>query len=175
MDTELKDMVESRLGPDGWEIGLLLDNPGSPRQLCITLRDRSKLLGLMRMLRDEPKFGFNMLIDITAVDYLKFPKARERFGVVYSLLSLKYNRRVWVKVMLDEPDLHVESVHELWGAAVWLEREVYDMFGILFDHHPNLARILCPDNFEHFPLRKDYPMTGLGERDSFPRLTRQDA
>jgi len=175
METELRDVLKSLWGFEGWELGLLLENRGSPRQVCVTLRDRAKFLELMRIFRDDPKFRFDMLIDITAVDYLSFPRAKERFGVVYSLLSLEFNRRVWVKVMLEEPDLHVESVHEVWGAAVWLEREVYDMFGIIFDHHPNLTRILTPENFENFPLRKDYPLTGLGERENFPRVTREDA
>jgi NADH-quinone oxidoreductase subunit C len=175
VESELREMLVSRCGNQGWELGTLLENPGSPRQVCLTLRDRTNFVGLMKSLRDDPKFKFNMLIDITAVDYLKFPKPMERFGVVYSLLSLEFNRRLWVKVMLEESDLHVESVCEIWGAAVWLEREVFDMFGIIFDHHPNLTRILSPGNFEYFPLRKDYPLTGMGERYNFPRLTREDA
>jgi NADH-quinone oxidoreductase subunit C len=175
METSLKDILAQQIGTDGWDTGPLLDHPGTPRQLCLTVRDRKKVPAIMTLLRNHPQFLFHQLIDLTAVDYLNFPQARERFAVIYSLLSLQFNRRLWVKVPLDEPDLAVASVVPVWSAANWLEREVFDMFGIVFEGHPNLTRILTPDNFKHYPLRKDYPVTGLGERENFPRLTREDA
>jgi NADH-quinone oxidoreductase subunit C len=175
METILKNILGQEIGAEGWDIGLLLDHLGSPRQLCLTVRDKGKFSGIMNVLRNHPQFLFHQLIDLTAVDYLNFPKARERFAVIYSLLSLQFNRRLWVKVPLDEPDLAVASMVPVWSVANWLEREVFDMFGIVFEGHPNLTRILTPDNFKHYPLRKDYPVTGLGEREDFPRLTREDA
>jgi NADH-quinone oxidoreductase subunit C len=175
MEEELKNSLAKIIGSDGWQIGTLLDCEKSPCQWCVTLRDKSKLIALMKFLRDDESFQFNQMIDMTAADYLNFPHAKERFAVIYSLLSISLNHRVWVKVMLDEPDLKVSSVIGIWEAADWLEREIYDMFGIVFDGHPNLKRILCPDDFQNYPLRKDYPVKGLGERDAFPKLTRSDA
>lgn len=119
--------------------------------------------------------GFDMLVDITAVDYLYYPNARDRFAVIWSLLNTDSGERVFVKTYLNEPDLTVRSVFDLWKAADWLEREVYDMFGIRFAGHPNLRRILLPDEFTAFPLRKDYPLRGRGERHNFRRLTREES
>ena len=119
--------------------------------------------------------GFDMLVDITAVDYLHYPKARDRFGVIWSLLRTEDGARLFVKTYLNEPDLTVPTVFDLWKAADWLEREVYDMFGIRFAGHPNLRRILLPEEFTAFPLRKDYPLRGRGERHNFRRLTREQS
>ncbi len=114
----------------------------------------TKLHELMRFLRDDPRMQFNFLMDITAVDW---PERHPRFDVVYHLYSLKYNRRLRVKTRVDDGDT-VDSVTDLWRGANWLEREVYDMFGIRFRHHPDLRRILMYDEFEGHPLRKDYPL-----------------
>lgn len=175
METELLEIIPQYLGQTGWQVALLLDHPGSPRQVCISLRRTEKLTDLMQLLRDHDQFRFNQLIDVTAVDYLYYPQARERFAVVYSLLSHRDNRRVWVKAMLDEPELKLASVCSIWPGAEWPEREVYDMFGIEFVGHPDHRRILTADGFEHYPLRKDYPLTGLGERERLPVITREDA
>lgn len=118
--------------------------------------------------------GFDMLIDVTAVDYLNYPNAKDRFGVVYNLLNTTTGARLFVRCHLNEPDLEVPSVVGLWNAANWLEREVYDMFGIRFAGHPDHRRILLPDEFTAFPLRKDYPLRGRGERHNFPVLTRAE-
>jgi len=96
--------------------------------------------------------GFDMLADLTAVDY---PKREKRFDVVYLLYSFPKNERLRLKLALGENE-PVESVVPVWGTADWLEREAFDMFGIRFDHHPNLRRILLPDEWEGYPLRKDY-------------------
>lgn len=120
------------------------------------------------------RFGFNMLVDVTAVDYLEYPKARDRFGVIYCLLGTEHGLRVYVKVMINEPDLELPSVVPLWSGANWMEREVFDMFGIKFSSHPDLRRILLPDEFVSYPLRKDYPLRGRGERHNFPILTRAE-
>lgn len=169
------DVLKQRLADFEVTWHVLLDGACAPEQWCATLGDRRRLVAMMVRLRDEGDLRFNQLIDVTGVDYLYFADARQRFAVVYSLLSHTYNRRVWVKVFVDEPDLTVPSVCAVWPGAEWPEREVYDMFGITFTGHPDLRRILTPEGFDHFPLRKDYPLRGLGERDQLPVITREDA
>ncbi|MFN0195821.1 MAG: NADH-quinone oxidoreductase subunit C [Planctomycetaceae bacterium] len=119
--------------------------------------------------------GFDQLSDITAVDYLEFPDAVDRFGVVYVLLNTLSGERLIVKTFVNEPDLKLPSAVSLWQGANWLEREVYDMFGIVFAGHPDLRRILMPEEFTAFPLRKDYPLRGRGERHNFPVITRAES
>jgi NADH-quinone oxidoreductase subunit C len=123
-------------------------------------------------LKDE--CGFDMLIDITAADYLYYPEAKDRFGVIHALLDTSSGERVYVKTFLNEPNLTIPSAYPLWQGADWMEREVYDMYGIIFDGHPDLRRILMPEEFTAFPLRKDYPLRGRGERHNFPVLTRAE-
>jgi NADH-quinone oxidoreductase subunit C len=119
--------------------------------------------------------GFDMLVDVTAVDYLHYPQAKDRFGVIYSLLNTATGERLFLKTMLNEPELVLPSAFPLWKAANWMEREVYDMFGIVFEGHPDLRRILLPEEFTAFPLRKDYPLRGRGERHNFPVITRAES
>jgi NADH-quinone oxidoreductase subunit C len=116
--------------------------------------------------------GFDFLSDVTAVDMLNIRGATDRFQLVYQLISTRKNERITVLVRLNEPNLTVQSVVPLWNGADWLEREVWDMFGIVFEGHPDLRRILMPEEFAAFPLRKDYPMQGRGERHNFQRLER---
>jgi NADH-quinone oxidoreductase subunit C len=118
--------------------------------------------------------GFDMLAELTAVDYLRYPGARDRFAVVYGLLDTNAGTRLIVKTHLNEPELTVPSAFPLWKGADWLEREVYDMYGIVFEGHPDLRRILLPEEFTAYPLRKDYPLRGRGERHNFPVLTRAE-
>lgn len=119
--------------------------------------------------------GFDLLVDITCVDYLNYRDATSRFGLVYLLANTSTNDRLTVRVYLNEPDLSVLSTVELWQGADWLEREVFDMYGIVFEGHPDLRRILMPEEFTAFPLRKDYPLQGRGERHNFPLLKRSEA
>jgi NADH-quinone oxidoreductase subunit C len=121
---------------------------------------------VMACLRDDPALLFNYLVDITAVDrlYLDDPV---RFTVVYHLYSYTYNRRLRVKAPVPEEAPNIASVVALWPSADWTEREVYDMYGIVFEGHPDLRRLLMPDDFGSYPLRKDYPLHGKGERDNF--------
>ena len=134
---------------------------------------RQQLFNLLKMLRD--KRGFDLLVDITCVDYLNFRDAEHRFGLVYLVTATETNQRLTVRCFLDEPDLTVPSVYPLWKGADWMEREVYDMFGIRFEGHPDLRRILLPDAFAAYPLRKDYPLQGRGERHNFPVLRRESS
>jgi NADH-quinone oxidoreductase subunit C len=131
-----------------------------------------RLFATLRCLKEE--CGFDMLADLTAADYLYYPDAKDRFGVVYALLNTATGERLYVKTYLNEPDLTIPSVFPLWKGADWMEREVYDMYGILFDGHPDLRRILMPEEFTAYPLRKDYPLRGRGERHNFPVITRAE-
>ena len=117
-----------------------------------------------------------MLVELTAVDYLHYPDAKDRFGVVYVPAQHDDRRaRLIVKTFVNEPDLTLPSAFPLWKGADWMEREVYDMYGIVFDGHPDLRRILMPEEFTAFPLRKDYPLRGRGERHNFPVITRAES
>ncbi|HEY2759421.1 MAG TPA: NADH-quinone oxidoreductase subunit C [Pirellulales bacterium] len=119
--------------------------------------------------------GFDLLVDITCVDYLRYRDATDRFGLIYILTNTVTNEQLIVRTFLNEPDLIVPSVTPLWEGANWLEREVWDMFGIRFEGHPDHRRILLPEEFAAFPLRKDYPLQGRGERHNFPVITRDNA
>ncbi len=116
---------------------------------------REDALDILQQLRDRPEFAFNFLMDETAVDYLgKTP----RFELVCTLFSLTHGRRLRVKIGVPEEDPVVPSLVPLWRSANWLEREVWDMFGIRFSGHPDLRRILLYEQFVGHPLRKDYPV-----------------
>jgi NADH-quinone oxidoreductase subunit C len=113
------------------------------------------LRAAMAFIKNDERMLFNVLLDVTAVDFL----GREfRFEVVYHLLSMPHNQRLRVKVRLPGEKPALDSVAALWESANWLEREVFDMFGIVFCGHPNLTRILMYPEFEGHPLRKDYPI-----------------
>ena len=121
---------------------------------------REGLLPALSWLRDDPALRFDFLVDITAVDYLKYPGREDgpRFDVVYHLYSTTHNHRVRLRVPVEEDDARVPTATGLWPIANWLEREVWDMFGIRFQDHPNLKRLLLYEAFEGHPLRKDYPI-----------------
>ncbi|MFO0839748.1 MAG: NADH-quinone oxidoreductase subunit C [Phycisphaerae bacterium] len=134
-----------------------------------------RLKEVMGFLRDDPRCRFEQLSDVTCVDYLNYPDAEDRFGVTYSLLSLSHNHRLWVKCFVNDPAPTVPSMCPLWPGAEWTEREAFDMFGIRFEGHPDLRKILTPENFADHPLRKDYPLRGKGEREQFEIVTRESA
>jgi NADH-quinone oxidoreductase subunit C len=124
------------------------------------------------VLRHLADAGFDLLVDVTCVDYLEYRGARRRYGLVYLLASTATNQRLTVRVFLDDPEPAVRSVVPIWPGANWLEREVWDMFGIRFIGHPDLRRLMMPEEFAAHPLRKDYPLQGRGERHNFPVITR---
>ena len=127
--------------------------------------------------------GFDLLVDISCVDYLDYREppmemaacAGHRYGLVYLLASTATNQRLTVRVFVDDPEPTVRSVVPLWKAANWLEREVWDLFGIRFAGHPDLRRLVMPEEFTAHPLRKDYPLQGRGERHNFPVITRHES
>jgi NADH-quinone oxidoreductase subunit C len=119
----------------------------------------SDIVAVMRFLRDDPRCQFVCLIDVTAVDY---PSRDQRFDVVYHLLSPKLNLRIRVKVPTDE-NTAVPSIIEVFAGTDWFEREVYDLYGVVFTGHPDMRRLLTDYGFEGHPLRKDFPLTGFVE------------
>lgn len=119
--------------------------------------------------------GMDMLVDITAVDLLEYEGSTDRFRVVYLLLNTESSQRLEVNTHVNDPDPTLPSVYDLWNAADWIERETYDMYGITFTGHPNFKRLLLPPEFASFPLRKDYPVKGRGERHNFPVITRAES
>jgi NADH-quinone oxidoreductase subunit C len=121
---------------------------------------REAIEAALRLCRDDAALAFDLLVDLTAVDYLKFPGREDgpRFEVVYHLRSLPHNHRLRLKVGVDEDDPVVPTASGLWPIADWLEREVWDMFGIRFEAHPDLRRLLLYEEFVGHPLRKDYPV-----------------
>ena len=121
----------------------------------VALVERENIYEMIRFLRDDPELDFNMLIDLCGVDYL--PR-KPRFEVVYQVHSLERNERLRLKVRVPEEDCEVESLTGLYPIANWLERECWDMFGVVFRGHPNLKRLLMYDSFVGHPLRKDYPI-----------------
>lgn len=130
------------------------------------IAERDGVLSCMTFLKDDPRLSFDFLVDVTGVDRLRLDEAI-RFAVIYQLYSSKNNHRFTVSVPIPEEDPRIHSMVSVWPGANWLEREVYDMYGIVFEQHPDLRRILMPDDFGSFPLRKDYPLHGKGERDNF--------
>ena len=168
------------------------------RDMVTVVVPRERIVEVARFLRDETGQHYNMLAELNGVDYLNFPGARHRFAVNYGLTSVERNERLWLKVFLDptqdtapgsssgrlrdedviekgDPGLKMDSVTPVWPGAEWMEREVYDMYGIIFTGHPDLRRILTWNGYGAYPLRKDYPLRGVGERENYKIITREGA
>ncbi len=127
------------------------------------------IFGLLRAIKQDPELRFTYFIDLSAVDYADYSEPRPgRYAVVYVLLSPELGQRVRFTCHLPENGAEIASVASIFAGANWCEREVYDLYGIRFSDHPNLKRILMPDDYDGHPLRKDYPLRGRGERASFP-------
>lgn len=131
-----------------------------------------RIVDVAKWLHDTPEAAFDHITDICSADY---PDDRERFEVIYQLLSLPHRRRIRLKARLTEDDPTIASVTDIWKGANFMEREVYDLMGITFSGHPDLRRILLPEDYqEGHPLRKDFPTEGKGWRSSFPFIPRLD-
>ncbi len=165
------------------------------RDIVSVVVPRERLIEVCMYLRDDPTLRYDFLSELHGVDYLGYPGATHRFGVNYGLISIPHNNRLWLKVYLDpehdtapgsdfrdeevvekgDPGLKVPSVTPVWPGAEWMEREAYDMFGIIFTEHPDLRRILTWNGYGSYPLRKDYPLRGVGEREKYKIVTRHGA
>jgi NADH-quinone oxidoreductase subunit C len=149
MATEFIDRVKSHYND------AVIDSHNFRGDQTITVQNNA-LIDLFKFLRDDPDLDFKFLMDLTAVDYLN--RKDNRFEVVYHFYSLKHNDRLRVKVPVSEDDCKIDSVSSLWKTANWYEREVWDLYGIKFSHHPDMRRILLYEEFKGHPLRKDYPI-----------------
>ena len=158
--------ADFRVGP------LLIREGVSAEQYCIRVSP-DLLLDVMRFCYEDRELAFDQLCDLTCIDYLDFPEATDRFAVLYSLVSLRHGHRLWAKCFVNDPDPVVPSVTSIWHGANWPEREVWDLFGVRFEGHPDLRRIVTWDGFEAHPLRKDYPLRGCGEREQYPVVRRE--
>jgi NADH-quinone oxidoreductase subunit C len=159
-------LLAQQFGADAFPVSQFRDN----RRILVP---REKVFAVLKFLKAQG--GFDLLAELTAADYLKYPEAQDRFGVIYVLVNTTTDERAIVKTHLNEPELTLPSAFPLWKGADWLEREVYDMYGIVFQGHPNLRRILMPEEFTAYPLRKDYPLRGRGERHNIPVITRAES
>lgn len=138
-------------------------------ELTLEVR-RDEIIPVCTRLRDDPRLAFAQLMDLCGVDYLDYgrespagPRKGPRFAVVYHLLSLKHNRRIRLRVYLDDEVPLIASVVGIWNSAAWYEREAFDLFGIVFEGHPDLRRILTDYGFVGYPFRKDFPLIGQVE------------
>ena len=121
--------------------------------------DSENMIDVLVFLKNNSNTKFRQLVDITAVDY---PEEKQRFKLIYLLLSHEFNSRIVLNYSINENEV-IPSITEIFPSANWMEREVFDMYGIKFKGHPDLRRILTDYNFEGFPLRKDFPLTGFNE------------
>ncbi len=126
-------------------------------ELSLTF-SRKLIVDVCSLLKNDADLRFNLCEDITAVDW---GKSKNRFTVVYHIFSMMNGFRLALRTDLEEPDYIAESVSAVWKTANWHEREVYDMFGIVFNNHPDLRRMYMPEEFEYHPLRKDFPLMGI--------------
>ena len=168
-------VLQARFPADTIEAKPLLEKAAHHNGQFYVRVEPGRILETMRFLCDDSRLAFEQLCDLTCVDYLHFPDAADRYGVIYSLLSLTHGHRLWVKCFVNDPKPAVPSVTSIWKGAEWMEREVFDMFGVVFEGHPDLRRILTWDEFKAFPLRKDYPLRGQGEREDYQVVERDSA
>ncbi len=162
--------LDERFGKGAFEpYPLVVNRSGPSDQVCLKVPP-DRLVEVMRLLKDDSRCRFDLLADLTCVDYLNYPGAADRYGVTYALASIPLRHRIWVKCFVNDPEPAVPSVTPVWRGANWPEREVWDMFGVRFEGHPDLRRILLWEGYGSHPLRKDYPVEGLGERENYEIL-----
>lgn len=156
--TELEKTVAERIGQV--EPAALLDSIIYVGEVTLVI-GKPFIKPVLRALREDARLAFDFLSDVTAVDYLELARV-PRFDVVYHLFSLEHGHRLRLRAPVGEgeEECQVDSVCDLWAGAAFMERETYDMFGIRFSGHPDLRRILMPDNWQGHPLRKDFPLGG---------------
>jgi len=159
--TTLADIIQTKF-PDGF-----LHATEWRGDLAVTVK-RESLHAICQFLRDDPAMAFDYFVHVSSVDW---PDEEERFEIVYEVYSIRKRHRIRIKSRVPEDDCIVDSMTDIWRGAEFMEREVFDMMGIRFRHHPDLRRILMPDDYtEGYPLRKDFPVQGKGWRDTFEFL-----
>lgn len=152
---ELKELISQKLQQNFSEAGLEFSEYKG--ELSVKL-NKKFINPICEYLKEDPELEFLLSEDITAVDWAT---RKNRFTVVYHIFSLKHNFRLVIKADVDEADCNIDTVSSVWKASNWQERECYDMYGIKFNNHPDLRRIYMPEEFEYYPLRKDFPLLGI--------------
>jgi NADH-quinone oxidoreductase subunit C len=136
------------------------------RDELTVLIDKKDVVEICRCLKDDEDLQFKLCEDVTAIDWAR---RKNRFTVVYHIYSIKNNFRLALKADVDESDCTIDSVSSVWKTADWAERETYDMYGIIFNNHPDLRRMYMPEEFEYYPLRKDFPLMGIPGSNPLPK------
>lgn len=158
MNQERLELIKSGLSAFTSEYA---DINGTP----VVIATPANIIDICKKLKYDSDISFEMLLDVMGVDNFK---KGSRFEVVCSLYSLKFKDRIFIKIMLDDKNPEMPSLTAVWKGANWFERETYDMLGIKFTGHPDLRRIYMPEDYEHFPLRKDFPLLGIPESIQLP-------
>lgn len=144
--------LKLKLGPEA-----VIETEEFKDEFCIIV-NKTEIFTVCRTLKETPELDFNMCIDVTAIDW---SRRKNRFTAVYHVYSLKNKYRLRIKADLDMSDLKIDSVSSLWPSANWYERETFDMYGIHYNNHPDLRRMYMPEEFEYYPLRKEFPVMGI--------------
>lgn len=152
---ELKELIAKKLSDKFNNIHF--DFSEYKNEYTITF-DKKYVLEICKFLKVDDELNFQLCEDITAIDW---EKSKNRFTVVYHIFSLKNIYRIVLKADVDETDCCIDSVSSVWKTSNWQEREVYDMYGIKFNNHPDLRRMYMPEEFVYYPLRKDFPLMGI--------------
>ena len=159
---DLKELVTYKLKEKFSEVEFEITD--YKEQLALSF-DKKNIIKVSSFLKDDGDLQFKLCEDVTAIDWANLPAGRQgrknRFTVVYHIFSLKLNFRIRLKADIDESDCKIDSVSSIWKTADWHERETYDMYGIIFNNHPDLRRMYMPEEFEYHPLRKDFPLMGI--------------
>lgn len=134
-------------------------------EFCIKIQ-KENIVEICKFLKNDSDLSFKLLEDITAVDWAR---SKKRFTVVYHIYSLKNNFRLKIKSDVEQSECSIDSVTTVWNGANWQERECYDMYGIVFNNHPDLRRMYMPEDFQYYPLRKDFPLIGIPGSLSLPQ------
>jgi NADH-quinone oxidoreductase subunit C len=152
--------LKSKLGS-----GVILETEEFKDEFCIIV-DKANIAAVCKTLKESPELDFNMCIDVTAIDW---SRRKNRFTVVYHIYSMKNKYRLRIKADVDAGDLKIDTVTHIWPSANWYERETFDMYGIHFSGHPDLRRMYMPEEFEYYPLRKEFPVMGIPGSLSLPK------
>lgn len=151
MNQKVVEALKSRFGEGLFETSEFRD------ELTVVV-PKEQIVEVCRFLKEDPTLKFDILADLCGIDMFTPTK---RFGVIYNLFSLSSKHRIRLKTFTEEDNPKVPTVTAVWGTANWHERETYDMFGIVFEGHPDLRRVYMPEEYEYYPLRKDIPLMGI--------------
>jgi NADH-quinone oxidoreductase subunit C len=146
--------------------GVNIENVITDRNELTFVVSKKVITDICLFLKNDEDLKFDYLVDVCGLD--RYQKTY-RFEVVYNIWSEKLKYRIRLRTRIDEKDLCIDSISGIWQSANWCERETYDMFGIIFNNHPDLRRIYMPDEFEYYPLRKDFPLMGIPDSLQLPR------